>query len=284
MTHVQITEKPLTVLHCTCERSQLISEETSSAVDRTIRSLGAAAVTVTDLCGLAGRRDERLTRICRNGRLLLVACHARAATWLLQSAGIDASAFEFVDQRDVSVAAVIAALEERIPASHAGSVAVLAGDDDWMPWFPVIDRDRCTDCGQCASFCLFGVYKTAANGRVEVTNPQACKVNCPACARVCPEAAVIFPKLSEEPFNGAEVTAENLQRGGSCVDLGRLADGDVRELFARRREMAAGRRLLRRQALEQAEAERCDCSCSCEPAPACGGGLSVLPKAGKGAM
>ena len=28
----------------------------------------------------------------------------------------------------------------------------------WKPWFPVIDYDRCTNCMQCLSFCLFGVY------------------------------------------------------------------------------------------------------------------------------
>ena len=27
----------------------------------------------------------------------------------------------------------------------------------WKPWFPVIDYDRCTNCMQCLSFCLFGV-------------------------------------------------------------------------------------------------------------------------------
>ena len=29
---------------------------------------------------------------------------------------------------------------------------------EWKPWFPVIDYDRCTNCMQCLSFCLFGVY------------------------------------------------------------------------------------------------------------------------------
>ncbi|MEM9803556.1 MAG: hypothetical protein AAGA20_24785, partial [Planctomycetota bacterium] len=28
----------------------------------------------------------------------------------------------------------------------------------WTPWFPVIDYDRCTNCMQCLSFCLFDVY------------------------------------------------------------------------------------------------------------------------------
>src|SRR5687767_1981373 len=28
----------------------------------------------------------------------------------------------------------------------------------WKPWFPVIDYQRCTNCMQCLSFCLFEVY------------------------------------------------------------------------------------------------------------------------------
>ena len=26
------------------------------------------------------------------------------------------------------------------------------------PWYPVIDRDRCTGCGVCYDYCLFGTY------------------------------------------------------------------------------------------------------------------------------
>ena len=28
----------------------------------------------------------------------------------------------------------------------------------WMPWFPVIEYDRCTNCMHCLSFCLFDFY------------------------------------------------------------------------------------------------------------------------------
>src|SRR5688572_7576418 len=72
----------------------------------------------------------------------------------------------------------------------------------WKPWFPVIDYDRCTNCMQCLSFCLFGVYGADADGHIQVQNQDNCKTNCPACSRVCPEAAIMFPKYKAGPING----------------------------------------------------------------------------------
>src|SRR5262249_12286072 len=39
---------------------------------------------------------------------------------------------------------------------------------EWKPWFPVIDYDRCTNCMQCLSFCLFGVYGVDEQQRIQV--------------------------------------------------------------------------------------------------------------------
>ncbi|MCX5643329.1 MAG: hypothetical protein NTZ17_01395 [Phycisphaerae bacterium] len=66
----------------------------------------------------------------------------------------------------------------------------------------MIDYDRCRNCRQCLNFCLFGVYRLSEEGKVEVQNPAGCKTNCPACARMCPQKAIIFPKYAEAPING----------------------------------------------------------------------------------
>lgn len=68
-------------------------------------------------------------------------------------------------------------------------------------WYPVLDKTRCTECGKCHDFCLFGVY-AVENKKVRVMKPQNCKNNCPACARMCPSKAIIFPKYEKSPING----------------------------------------------------------------------------------
>ncbi|MGD9496283.1 MAG: ferredoxin family protein [Armatimonadota bacterium] len=65
-------------------------------------------------------------------------------------------------------------------------------------WYPVIDRSRCIGCGHCVGFCLFGVYQTDESGQAVVIRPDNCKPGCPACSRICPGGAIIFP-LSDEP-------------------------------------------------------------------------------------
>lgn len=97
----------------------------------------------------------------------------------------------------------------------------------WLPWFPVIDYQRCTNCMQCLSFCLFDVYGVDAAGKIEVRNEEKCKTNCPACSRVCPEVAILFPKYKQGPINGDVVRAEDTQKDNVKVDISALLGGDI---------------------------------------------------------
>lgn len=98
---------------------------------------------------------------------------------------------------------------------------------DWKPWFPVIDYDRCTNCMQCLSFCLFGVYGVDEQSRIQAQNHDNCKTNCPACSRVCPEAAIMFPKYKAGPINGDVVQDSDLGKEKMKVDISALLGGDV---------------------------------------------------------
>ena len=42
----------------------------------------------------------------------------------------------------------------------------------WKPWFPVIDFDRCTNCMQCLTFCLFDVYGVDNQQNITVQNQE----------------------------------------------------------------------------------------------------------------
>jgi Pyruvate/2-oxoacid:ferredoxin oxidoreductase delta subunit len=97
----------------------------------------------------------------------------------------------------------------------------------WKPWFPVIDYDRCTNCMQCLSFCLFDVYGVSQDGKIQVQNNDHCKTNCPACSRVCPEVAIMFPKYHAAPINGDIIQANDLNREKIKVDISSLLGGDL---------------------------------------------------------
>jgi ferredoxin len=62
-----------------------------------------------------------------------------------------------------------------------------------------------------------------------VKNPTSCKTDCPACARVCPETAIIFPKYSAPPINGGEAKEIDGLAEPVKVDIEKLVSGDVLE-------------------------------------------------------
>src|SRR5437763_497969 len=70
-------------------------------------------------------------------------------------------------------------------------------------WYPVIDYSRCTNCLECLDFCLFGVYGVDKLDRITVQNQDSCKKGCPACSRVCPEQAIMFPDYKTPAIAGA---------------------------------------------------------------------------------
>ena len=128
----------------------------------------------------------------------------------------------------------------------------------WKPWFPVIDFDRCTNCMQCLSFCLFGVYGVDDARRIEVQHNDSCKTNCPACSRVCPEAAIMFPKYKSGPINGDVVSEADVDREKMKIDISALLGGDVYSLLRVRSERARSRSSKERDS-DKALAERQKC-------------------------
>jgi NAD-dependent dihydropyrimidine dehydrogenase PreA subunit len=206
---------------------------------------------VDDLCGLAARRDPVLRPLAGPGHHAVVACHARAVRWLLRFAGIEIAASDLtvLNMREQAAGEIIQSLSQSCALQgselhgsdspcRTGSENQLAGSQggpppSWMPWFPVIDYDRCVSCGRCLEFCLFGVYGEDDQGAVRVERPSRCKTNCPACARTCPEVAIMFPKYPEGPISGTEVRPEDLSRGDLRVQPARQRQ-DIEAALRRR--------------------------------------------------
>ena len=132
-----------------------------------------------------------------------------------------------------------ARIAESAEAVQAETGAARHGE--WKPWFPVIDYDRCTNCMQCLSFCLFGVYGVDEQNKIQAQNHDNCKTNCPACSRVCPEAAIMFPKYKAGPINGDEVQASDLGKEKMKIDISSLLGGDVYSQLRQRSDAAKAR-------------------------------------------
>ena len=103
-------------------------------------------------------------------------------------------------------------------------VKAMLPEDTGRRWYPVIDYSRCTNCMECIDFCLFGVYGVDALDRILVEQQDSCKKGCPACSRVCPENAIIFPQHKTPAIAGAEGEV-----GGLKIDLTKLFGGDSGE-------------------------------------------------------
>lgn len=85
-------------------------------------------------------------------------------------------------------------------------------------WYPVIDYSRCTNCMECIDFCLFGVYGVDRADTILVEQPDNCRKGCPACSRVCPENAIIFPQHKSPAIAGSA----DGEAGGLKIDLSKL--------------------------------------------------------------
>jgi Pyruvate/2-oxoacid:ferredoxin oxidoreductase delta subunit len=97
------------------------------------------------------------------------------------------------------------------------SVTRIEEEGDQRRWYPVIDYSRCTNCMECIDFCLFGVYGVDKIETILVEQPDNCRKGCPACSRVCPENAIMFPQHKNTAIAGADALAANLK-----IDLSKL--------------------------------------------------------------
>jgi NAD-dependent dihydropyrimidine dehydrogenase PreA subunit len=91
-------------------------------------------------------------------------------------------------------------------------------EDPARRWYPVIDYSRCTNCLECLDFCLFGVYGVDKIDTILVEQPDNCRKGCPACSRVCPENAIIFPQHKTPAIAGSPEGSA----GALKIDLSKL--------------------------------------------------------------
>lgn len=230
------------VLFCNCAYTDVIGAGRRRRIFEGLAGARVRLVAVPDLCEAAAERDPRITGCFDGQPLTVVACYPRAVKWLARFAGcdFDASVVRVLNMRTDNAESILAALPHAAGAKPLAPLPDVDAGGDWVPWYPALDMDRCVNCKQCLSFCPFGVYGLRDDDRVTVTDPRKCKNNCPACARICPEAAIIFPKAPDPPINGAPVTPQNLAgRGVDTLKRKLAGNKNLHELLAARRLRAA---------------------------------------------
>ncbi|MHC4927088.1 MAG: hypothetical protein ACYTER_07110 [Planctomycetota bacterium] len=235
----------MTTIICQCKNAELIDVSVFDAAIEQAQEASQAVYIVDDLCGLAAAKDPLFTKWAADDNLTVMACYPRAVRALFTHAGATLpESARLINLREIKGSDTF--LADQLPAAEGQPVEpqyITAPDPDWQPWFPLIDYDRCKNCKQCLNFCLFGVYsQQQKDADVEVTRPNKCKTGCPACARVCPFAAIIFPKYDKSPINGNEVdeTQWRITHAESAETLkDRLAAGNIYQMLKTRKPGAA---------------------------------------------
>jgi NAD-dependent dihydropyrimidine dehydrogenase PreA subunit len=241
---------------CNCQGGA-IDVSTIKEIHAQLIEFNTDVIKLTDLCGLAATSKEAVKDILNEAHQYMVAaCHPRATRLILEKAGIEGFGnIRFLNMRDNSPEAA----RDEIAGFASGektspSITEIAGDPDWPAWYPLIDYARCTACGQCADFCLFGVYEKTSNG-VRVVNPRSCKTNCPACARICPHTAIVFPKYAlGGAISGSDSIDEAAEQQRQSEDLTKILGSDVYQALEQRKRKR--QMIIKREAMQKALEDR----------------------------
>lgn len=148
---------------------------------------------------------------------------------------LDLGSFDSAEEIAKEVGRIAATLCK--PSGEAATAAATARSDEAVEsrWYPVIDWDRCTNCLECLNFCLFGVFASDESDSLVIEEPDACRDGCPACSRICPAGAIMFPRHADPSIAGdpdASLT-------GMKLDLSQLFAGlDPASLAAGERDRA----------------------------------------------
>ncbi|MFV0593201.1 MAG: 4Fe-4S binding protein [Draconibacterium sp.] len=238
-------ERKTCVLFCRC-KAEVISTGSMDKIAVGLRNFDVDVFELQDLCAMTIHEKDVLNTIGKEfQQKIIIACYPRAIKNMFWQNGIEMGDFEVLNFKELSAEKIFSKLgnDYQIPKGEA-HYQVQITDLNVPAWFPVIDESRCTLCGKCARFCLFGVYSYDRKS-LKVVDPLACKDQCPACGRTCPTSAIMFPRLAENTVLAGD--EPNGQKIG--IDKGSLLSA----LNARNQNR---RNIFRQGVVEQAEEER----------------------------
>jgi Pyruvate/2-oxoacid:ferredoxin oxidoreductase delta subunit len=245
------------IILCNC-RGERIHQDLIGRVDEHLKKMAVRVTRLSDLCGLVIQNNEQVSGLFVAGtEYLVIGCYHRTISLLLDKIKRPSDkpfSCKLINLIDLSYEEVLDIIN--------GFSGEVKGDPQyfeitqgtgWQSWYPVIDYSRCNACGQCADFCLFGVYEKTGEG-ITVLNPQRCKTNCPACARICPSTAIIFPKYKNGGVIGG---SDEIDEQAEQQRQGKILRIFCNDLYAALRNRKVKRQsIIREEAMKHALAER----------------------------
>lgn len=241
-------EKTNCLIYCNCGAGIITGKKQDNLAD-SFKELNLDVFELHDICAFSINEKEFMNSLNKDyNKKFIVACYPRAIDNIFKQNNISFSNFEVINFRELSVEKIVDLLDEKIDKNSIEVKYEVQKSSLEVPaWYPVIDESRCTLCGQCARFCVFGVYKYNKKS-LDVVNPLSCKNNCPACGRTCPASAIIFPRLPEgSVLSGAQPGSEQQP----------AKPANKEGLFVLLNERNSGRRNIFKQGvMQQAEIEK----------------------------
>ena len=192
-----------------------------------------SSVQTVDLLGFLGGspKPEQVQRYLQPGPGNVEGTGAgAAASEVLQVNGVSGSSLS-----GLTPAARQELARQELADGNGAAAPVRVEEETDRRWYPVIDFSRCTNCLECLDFCLFGVYGVDRAETILVEQPDNCRKGCPACSRVCPANAIIFPQHKSPAIAGSMDKAE----GAFKIDLSKLfgaPEGDPLQTAVRERD------------------------------------------------
>jgi heterodisulfide reductase subunit A-like polyferredoxin len=233
------------VIFCRCG-ANVISGQKLDEIAEGLKNFDVHVYELHDLCAFSVNEPDVLKAIDSEfQKKIVIACYPRAVKNMLKQGGVDFGQFEVLNFKELSSEEIFSKLKNEYQVLEGKAFYQTQITKLEVPaWFPVIDESRCTLCGKCARFCLFGVYSFDKKS-LKVINPLACKDKCPACGRTCPTSAIMFPRLAENSVLAGDEPGNKKM----TVDTGSL----LMTLNARNQNR---RNIFRQGVVEQAEEER----------------------------
>ncbi|WP_303920348.1 4Fe-4S binding protein [Draconibacterium sediminis] len=236
------------LIFCNCGAG-IISDDKKEELSEAFKPLGVDIYELHDLCAFSLNEKDFLHQVDNDyDKTLIAACYPRAIKNMFEQNGVQLSNYKVFNFRETDTKEITSDLAARIEEKQENSKYEIKKSGLKVPaWYPIIDKERCTLCGQCARFCVFGVYSYNKKS-LKVVNPLSCKNNCPACGRTCPASAIIFPRLPENSaLSGAEPGEDKKVQGND-------QKGNLFVMLNERNN--ARRNIFRQGAFQQAEEEK----------------------------